>query len=184
MLNLPLEKSLEFMGFTNLMTTSGLYTGTSCSTPFVAGLIALMASDYLSRGIKLSTPEARRLMQAMSVKMILKPNHVISHNQTTNTKVVIGYHSELETDIRRIGHGYPNLNGYVSPVIPTFPDNTIKLTIGSNIMTVKGIDIEIPVAPQIIEGTTMLPLRVIAHALGLKVEWNNTTKTVTLRGDS
>lgn len=40
------------------------------------------------------------------------------------------------------------------------------------------------VEPFIIDGTTYLPIRAIANALGLDVAWDNTTKTATLTSDS
>ena len=43
---------------------------------------------------------------------------------------------------------------------------------------VNGEKIHSEVPPQIINGTTLVPLRVIFEALGATVEWDNTTKTV------
>ncbi|MGE7690623.1 copper amine oxidase N-terminal domain-containing protein [Lysinibacillus sp. NPDC097214] len=54
----------------------------------------------------------------------------------------------------------------------------IGLVIGSKTATVNGQKIALDVAPQIINGRTLVPLRFISEALGAKVDWNNQTKTV------
>ena len=47
-----------------------------------------------------------------------------------------------------------------------------------------GAGLEFDVAPQIIEGRTLVPLRVIFEALGAEVDWNGETRTVTAdKGD-
>jgi hypothetical protein len=178
-LNLPMDQSVEFMGFTNLWTAGGMYGGTSCATPFISGILALIAGDYKAKGLRLTLPEARRLLQAMSDKSILK--NAYSIDLTGGTKTIIGRESEPETDQRKIGYGYPNLHGYVSQSTAEVKENTVVLTIGSKIMKVKGKEKTIPVAPQIINGTTMLPLRAIAEAFGLNIGWDEKTKTVTIK---
>ena len=54
----------------------------------------------------------------------------------------------------------------------------ITLVVGSKTATVNGQKITLDVAPQIINGRTLVPLRFISEALGAKVDWNNQTKTV------
>jgi hypothetical protein len=180
---LPMEQAVEFVGFTNLMTYDGLYSGTSCAAPFVSGILALIASDYNSKGFKLDLTEARRLLEAMSVKDIHKTNHYVYQNPHTKEKQIRGYREgdEIEVDPRKIGYGYPNLVGYVSPFVDKSVDKNIRLTIGSSVIYIDGAPKSISVPPLIINGTTVLPLRVIAEALDLNVEWDAKTKTVTLR---
>jgi len=62
---------------------------------------------------------------------------------------------------------------------------TIELWIGKSTAKVNGVDISIDstnskVVPEIINSRTMLPLRFIAENLGCKVDWDGTTKTITL----
>lgn len=54
----------------------------------------------------------------------------------------------------------------------------ITLVVGSKTATVNGQKITLDVAPQIINGRTLVPLRFISEALGAKVDWNSQTKTV------
>ena len=43
--------------------------------------------------------------------------------------------------------------------------------------------IELDVAPQVIDGRTLVPARFIAEALGAKVEWDESTQTVNIYSD-
>ena len=66
-----------------------------------------------------------------------------------------------------------------------FKDILIELWIGKNIAKVnsinKLIDPDNPkVIPLIINGRTMLPVRFVAENLGCKVDWDPTTKTITI----
>lgn len=56
----------------------------------------------------------------------------------------------------------------------------IKLTIGSNVAYINDQYIWIDSAPVIRNDRTMLPIRVVAEALGATVEWDDDTKTVSV----
>ncbi len=79
-----------------------------------------------------------------------------------------------------------------TPTTPK-PDNTLttktnleaRLIIGSKTLE-KGLDgstveIQMDVAPYIVEGRTMVPIRFVAEALGFDVEWNEDTWTVIMK---
>jgi len=62
---------------------------------------------------------------------------------------------------------------------------TIELWIGKSTARVNGVDTLIDsanpkVVPEIINGRTMLPLRFVAENLGCEVQWDGTTKTITI----
>lgn len=63
-------------------------------------------------------------------------------------------------------------------VISTKGDVTITMAIDSTTMYKNGNPITLDVAPQIIGGRTLVPVRAIAEAFNCKVEWNNDTQTV------
>ncbi len=48
---------------------------------------------------------------------------------------------------------------------------TVKLTIGSNKITINGVEQEMDIAPVVINGRTLVPVRFISEALGAKVDW-------------
>lgn len=59
-------------------------------------------------------------------------------------------------------------------------NNTIVLTIGSSQALVNGQSQSLLLAPQIINGTTMVPIRFISEQLGAEVNWNSSTKLITI----
>ncbi len=76
-----------------------------------------------------------------------------------------------------------------TPVMPDKPATSTVLTIGSKtlIRTVNGVagTTMMDVAPYINPGQnrTMLPLRAVGEILGLKVEWSDATRTVSVTGE-
>lgn len=56
----------------------------------------------------------------------------------------------------------------------------IKLNVGSNIAYVNGEKKELLQCPEIINGTTMIPLRFIAESLECTVNWNKNTNFITI----
>lgn len=60
-------------------------------------------------------------------------------------------------------------------------ERQIKLIIGSRLVKLNGVEKNLDVAPVIIGGRTMLPIRFIAESFGYAVAWDEPTKTVTLR---
>jgi hypothetical protein len=63
--------------------------------------------------------------------------------------------------------------------------HTLSLQIGSSMASVDNNIVQIDstnskVVPEIINGRTMLPLRFVTENLGCDVQWNETTKTITI----
>lgn len=54
----------------------------------------------------------------------------------------------------------------------------IEMHINNNIITHNGVDMTLDVAPQLINGYTMIPLRVVSECMDANVEWDGNTKTV------
>jgi uncharacterized lipoprotein YddW (UPF0748 family) len=59
-------------------------------------------------------------------------------------------------------------------------DITVRLELGSNKMQVNSDTKTLDVAAFATNGRTLLPLRAVSEALNCKVDWDNTTKTVTI----
>lgn len=57
----------------------------------------------------------------------------------------------------------------------------IVLPVGSLTATVNGQTQRLPLAAQLIHGTTLVPLRFISQSLGASVKWNSATSTVTIQ---
>ncbi|OON99073.1 MAG: hypothetical protein ATN35_00305 [Epulopiscium sp. Nele67-Bin004] len=54
----------------------------------------------------------------------------------------------------------------------------IQLQIGNETAYVNGVQTELTLAPEIIEGTTMIPLRFVSENLNVPIDWDNDTQTV------
>ena len=61
-----------------------------------------------------------------------------------------------------------------------FGSDKIKMQIGKNIAFVNGKEIKLDVAPYIVNGRTLVPIRFISETFGAEVVWDGTTKTVTI----
>ena len=59
-------------------------------------------------------------------------------------------------------------------------NDTVSLTIGSNILTKNGEQITLDVPAQIIGGRTLVPARAIAESFGAEVVWDPATRVVTI----
>ncbi|MCM3783951.1 N-acetylmuramoyl-L-alanine amidase family protein [Neobacillus mesonae] len=60
----------------------------------------------------------------------------------------------------------------------------IKMVAGKKTATVNGSTVSLDAAPIIKNGTTLVPIRFVGEAMGMKVSWNNSTKTVYLNSSS
>ena len=54
------------------------------------------------------------------------------------------------------------------------------MTIGSSTMQKDGKDITLDVPAQLINDRTLVPARAVAEAFGCDVDWDDTTKTITI----
>jgi tripartite ATP-independent transporter DctP family solute receptor len=61
-----------------------------------------------------------------------------------------------------------------------FGDMNIVLTIGSTTAIVNGVKNKLDVAPKILSGRTVVPVRFVSESMGAKVDWNSNTKMVTI----
>lgn len=59
-------------------------------------------------------------------------------------------------------------------------DDSLILTIGSRVVEWRGSLMKVDVPPVIVNGRTLVPLRLVAQALGLHVEWDGAGRTVHL----
>ncbi|NUU78279.1 N-acetylmuramoyl-L-alanine amidase family protein [Paenibacillus xylanilyticus] len=59
-------------------------------------------------------------------------------------------------------------------------NSSIEMTAGKDAATVNGSLVELDSPPLIKQGTTLVPLRFVGEGMGLKVGWDNGTKTVNL----
>lgn len=68
-------------------------------------------------------------------------------------------------------------------VISVRGKDMIELAIGSNVLIKNNQQVEVDVPARIMNDRTMVPVRVIAESFGVKVDWDNSTRTVILECD-
>lgn len=61
-------------------------------------------------------------------------------------------------------------------------ETKVILTVGSTMAVVNGEEVKLNIAPDVIEGTTYVPLRFIGEALNLQVDWDDKKQTINLEG--
>lgn len=61
-----------------------------------------------------------------------------------------------------------------------FGEQEIKMQIGRKVAFVNGKEMSLDVAPYIVNGRTLVPIRFISEVFGSSVTWDGTTKTVTI----
>lgn len=65
-------------------------------------------------------------------------------------------------------------------IIAAKSDLSLKLRVGSNEVEINGEVKELDTEVQIINGSTFVPIRLVSEALGAKVKWNASNKTVVI----
>jgi len=73
-----------------------------------------------------------------------------------------------------------NWNDSTQTITGTKGDTTVVLPLGSTTPTVNGQTVTIDVPAMVQNGRTLVPLRFVAEALGVVVDWNPSTRTVTI----
>ena len=71
-------------------------------------------------------------------------------------------------------------NPATSQVIITAGGRFIVLTVGSKILTLNGVAIQMDAAPEITGGRVMLPVRFLGQALGVDITWDPINRRVTI----
>lgn len=65
-----------------------------------------------------------------------------------------------------------------STITATRGSKEVILRIGSKLAYIDGVKVTLSVEPAVINGSTMVPIRFVAEALGAKVTWDNESQTV------
>jgi len=73
-------------------------------------------------------------------------------------------------------------NGDTQTVTATQDDNIIIMQIDNPVISVNGVDTELDVPPQLIDGRTLVPVRAVAEGLNADVEWDGDARAVIITG--
>jgi hypothetical protein len=80
----------------------------------------------------------------------------------------------------KVGFTIDNVSKRVKTVTYEVSGVEIVLTIGSKTAMVNGQKVELDVAPQIVNGTTVVPVRFVTENLGCEVKWDAKTQEITI----
>ncbi|MDQ0062086.1 hypothetical protein J2T14_004283 [Paenibacillus harenae] len=130
---------------------------------------AVLAADASSVEVKLTSGKA-------TVSINGKPTVVQAPYVASNTTMV-----PLKIITNAFGAALKLENG--NGITLTYNDRKVELTFGSKTVKVNGVAKTVAVAPVVIKGTTMVPLRVIVEAFGAKITIDQKTSEVTIKGE-
>lgn len=119
--------------------------------------------------------EVRLKAGSATVKINGKASTVQAPFVTAGTTMV-----PLKVITNAFGAGLKLENGNV--ITLTYNDRKVVLTFGSKTVKVNGVVKTVAVAPVVVKGATMVPLRVIVEAFGAKITSDNTTKETVIIG--
>ena len=71
-------------------------------------------------------------------------------------------------------------NGETQTVTSVLGDTTVVMVVNNKVMTVNGAFKTLDAAPQLVEGSTMVPTRAVAESFGCTVEWNAQDRSVNI----
>lgn len=135
----------------------GGWSGTSFSTPYLAGIAALLQQRY---GFDTTQAEMYAYF-----KMISKP-------------IPAGHPSVEDPD------NYDYWSGYGIPILPPVDKRYVVMEIGRKAYKMEGVWDEMDTAPFIEKQRTFVPIAFAAIALGAQVSWDEKNKKVTIRKGS
>ena len=104
--------------------------------------------------------------------------HIVSFDTapyTKNDTTLVGFRAILE----KLG-ATVSWNENTKTVTAVKNDTEIKLTIGSDTAYVNGEAVSLLAAPELSGDSTLIPVRFIAEQLGMSVDWNESTKLITI----
>ncbi|WP_161568371.1 stalk domain-containing protein [Anaerobacillus alkaliphilus] len=139
-----------------------------------------IATIPLSGGTLASASTTHNITSTAQTQSAIAPRIVLNGNQLNTQAVIIN--GSTFVPIRAVSESLGATVGWNSQtrtVTIQQPNQRVSFVVGSTVATVNGQAVTTP-ASFIMNGSTMVPLRFVSETLGLRVDWNGTTRTVTL----
>lgn len=148
-------KTFEQVDFASFTGKQG-HSGTSFSTPFIAGQTALLFERYG----EMSQDEVYNYLKMISVPL-----------DTADDR-------DLRFDFAGGFYLYDHWSGYGIPVLPHLDQRYLVFKIDSRFYKQDGKEYEMDTAPFIKDGRTFMPITFVALALKADVKWHKLTRQV------
>lgn len=121
--------------------------------------------------------------QSVHIQLKLGEDHITINDQTTSVETPYANNGVTLVPLRVITSAFGAALSWTSEtqtVGLTYNGTSISLQIGSTTATVNGKEEQIEVAPELKNGTTMVPLRFISEKFGASVKFDEATSTITI----
>jgi len=121
--------------------------------------------------------------QSVHIQLKLGEDHIMINDQTVTVETPYTNNGVTLVPLRVITSAFGAALSWASEtqtVGLTYNGTVISLKIGSTTATVNGKDEQIEVAPELKNGTTMVPLRFISEKFGAHVQFDETTSTISI----
>jgi len=152
------------------------------------GSISSYTFSNITENHTISVTFERQVTQTVIILQIGNKNFTVNGETRTLDSPPIIKNSRTLLPIRAVVEalgGTVSWDGTERKVTITLSSTTIELWIGKSTAKVNGVNTPIDptnpkVVPEIINSRTMLPLRFVTENLGCTVQWDGTTKTITI----
>lgn len=152
-----ITEDIDFCSFTNMKTSHGVFTGTSCATPVFASMCILVQQFFKKMcGRKLTNSELLNFIQ---------DNTLDIGEEGFDTKAGNGVFILPEPQSI-------DVNKYIGA------EKIIRLKIGSALASINNEVVTLDAVPKIEDNRTLVPLRFIAEALNCEVIWDNENREI------
>lgn len=121
--------------------------------------------------------------QSVHIQLKLGEDHITINDQTTSVETPYANNGVTLVPLRVITSAFGAALSWASEtqtVGLTYNGTSISLQIGSTTATVNGKEEQIEVAPELKNGTTMVPLRFISEKFGASVKFDEATSTIAI----
>jgi len=110
-----------------------------------------------------------------SIRIVVEGTTLNVSSQVINGRIMVPYRAVAERLGARVGW-----NAAERSVTVTDGDTNLKLTVGQANVVSNGRNISLDVAPVLLDGRILVPLRFLGAGLGWRVSWEGTTRTARL----
>ena len=163
-------------GFDGTITQNGLLTVNQAGSVKDGYITA--SYDGFKQTYKIHFPQPGEVILTIDSKAMVKDGTVRQMDVSptiTNSRTILPIRFIAEALNGKVDWSDQTRTAYIS-----YEGRNVEIKIGSNIMKVNGQDVKIDTPARIINGRTMIPLRAVAEGMGLRVDFDDPSRTVVI----